>query len=501
MNVMTHALTGLRPELVMLTGAVICLFTGISKWHALRRATIGCAAASLVLAGYFVNVSPCDPENAFTGMTGLTHFFKLAAVVLGLILLMMNTGETDASDKSSDERRINTGPIAPRSEFFAFFLLSLTGLMLTAGAGDLVWLLLALELTSLPTYVMIAMSRAHRHAAESSVKYFFLGALSVAVLLLGFTLIYGATGYTDFDMIQASIQTDFAHRGGNSTLMMTGLILAILGVAFKIAAVPMHFYVADVYQGCSASVAAFLAFVPKAAGFAALIALLHLTGSHIPKPLAILLWLMTVITMVTGNVLALIQHNVKRILAYSSIAHSGYMLAGLLAGLQLGPHGQLPGNGFAALLFYLVAYGFAATAAFAVIGSLATENDETQTLDDLSGLWKHDPLLAGIMLISVLSLLGLPPLVGFIGKLQLINAAYQADMVILAVILVLNSAISAAYYLRIASACFFGKPVAETVLLPVPARRIGAITAAVFIVYLGLAGGLLVKIALQATMP
>ena len=502
MNLVVQKMTGVWPELVLLVGGIICLITGVSKSQTMRKFTVWAAATSLVAAGLLINLVSIS-DHSYNVMSGFVYFFKLAAVFLGLILLMIaaNTPDSVGSNRQTSPSGEFLPGSAVRGEFFAFFLFSITGLMLTAGAGDLVWLLLALELTSLPTYIMIALSSRHIDARESSVKYFFLGAVSVAIFLFGFTFIYGATGFTDFDHIREAIRLDLVNRGGCAPLMLVGLVLAILGISFKIAAVPMHFHVADVYQGASSAVAAFLAFVPKAAGFAALILLLQLVGSPLPEPVAAMLWALAVLTMTVGNVLALLQDNVKRLLAYSSIAHSGYMLAGLLAGMQVSSGVASLGNGIAAVLFYLVAYGLASSASFAVLSCFADQEREAQTLTDITGLGRRYPLMAGVMIVSILSLIGLPPLVGFVGKIQLIGSTFQAGFAVLAVILVLNSAVSAAYYLRIVSACFFSKPSEQIVKLPSAAGQIGAVTAAVFVIYLGMMGGQLVKIALMAVVP
>jgi len=400
-------------------------------------------------------------------------------------------------------------------------LFSLTGVMLCAGASDLVWLFLALELTSLPTYIMVATSREKAFAQEAAVKYFFLGALSAAVFLYGFALIYGATGLTEFDQISA-----YVHTNGVSPLMLTGVVLAVVGVCFKIAAVPMHFYTADVYEGAATPVSAFLAFVPKAAGFAALIALLGLVGwdhgsgkyhAELPDVLIYLIAGIAAVTMTVGNVLGLVQTRLKRVLAYSSIAHSGYMLVGLLAGPALAM--KLQGasasanfslsNGVAAVLFYLVAYGLSTVGTFAVLGCLTRpDGEEVQTYDDLSGLRYRHPWQAGVLLVSVISLVGLPPLVGFLGKLFLIGSVYAAGSGSspnaglyqgLVVLMVINSAISAGYYLRIAAVAFFGEDKGQTVEITLPTRRWGGtIAAAAALALGGLPGDWLITSAEQA---
>jgi len=485
MGTLAEKVATLWPEIIMMLGAVACLFTGLAPNPGVRRLTGVICGLALILAA--ILVGPSGQASSGVGLGAMTPFVKYATLGVGFILLLVAAGVPGNLRQVRDAEHAEVFEPANtfRGEFFAFFLMSLTGVMLTAGADDLAWLFLALELTSLPTYVLVATSRDRIAAQESAVKYFFLGAMGAAIFLYGFALIYGATGYTDFAGIARVAQ------GGEPTpLLLAGLMLSVVGICFKIAAVPMHFYTADVYQGASTSVTALLAFVPKTAGFAALILVLGLVGWPLPQPLAVLLWIIAALTMTVGNVLGLLQDNVKRVLAYSSIAHSGYILVGLLAGNVVGSDGGVLANGLAGVLFYLVAYALGTIASFAVLGCLHKRGDEAQTFNDISGLIKRHPDLAGIMVVSVLSLIGLPPLVGFLGKIYLIGPAYHAGYVWLVIITVLNSAISAAYYLRIANACVFGEPTEEGVTLaPSAARRVGAGVAALLAIAMGIGIG------------
>lgn len=504
---MIQKVAGLWPEIVMLFGATACLFIGLSHGKGPRRSTPWIAAATLVLAAVMVCKKSGAADEA-AALAGMANYIKLAVAGIGLILLMVAAGVPNRLRQTLDAEAAKTfepGDVMT-GEFYAFFLISLTGVMLTAGAGDLVWLFLALELTSLPTYVMVATSRDRIEAQEAAVKYFFLGALSAAIFLYGFALIYGATGSTEFAEITRIAQEQIAANGGNIPgLLLMGMVLAIVGICFKIAAVPMHFYAADVYEGAATPVTAFLAFVPKTAGAVALILLLSLVGWPLPAPIAALLWIIAVATMTLGNVLGLLQDNVKRVLAYSSIAHSGYIIVGLLAGPAVneatGGAGGALGDGIAAVLFYLVAYGLGTIASFAVLSCLRAGDREAQTYQHISGLHKNHPFLAALMLISVLSLVGLPPLVGFLGKVYLIGSAYGAGYTALVIILVLNSAISAAYYLRIASACYFGEPDETVVSAGLFPRYAGALIAATLAVVLGVVGNGLVNASRNATTP
>ncbi|MEM9019168.1 MAG: NADH-quinone oxidoreductase subunit N [Planctomycetota bacterium] len=511
MNPIVEKLGNLWPEITVLVGAIACLFTGLAGRQSIRRLTPAVAVLAIIIAFVLARFTGGDDAGQFLGLGGLAGYLKLAILGIGLILVLVATGTVDklkqvVQAESREGKAFDPGDDF-KAEFYAFTLFSLTGAMLCAGASDLVWLFLALELTSLPTYVMVATSRDKPFAQEAAVKYFFLGALSAAVFLYGFALIYGATGLTEFAAISAYVQAN-----GVSPLMLTGTVLAVVGVCFKIAAVPMHFYTADVYEGAATPVSAFLAFVPKTAGFAALIALLGLVGwdhgtganqTELPDVLVYLIAGIAAVTMTVGNVLGLVQTRIKRVLAYSSIAHSGYMLVGLLAGPALAMELQstMPGanfslsNGVAAVLFYLVAYGLSTVGTFAVIGCLTRpDGEEVQTYDDLAGLRHRHPFQAGVLLISVISLVGLPPLVGFLGKLFLIGAVYSAGSGDspnaglyqgLVVLMVINSAISGVYYLRIASAAFFGEDKGQTVEATMPSRRWGGAAAAAAALALG----------------
>ncbi|MEM6853405.1 MAG: NADH-quinone oxidoreductase subunit N [Planctomycetota bacterium] len=503
MNPFLEKLVTLWPEMIMLVGAVGCLATGLAPQAALRKATPWVAAGTMVFAWIVTLVSPVQDHPL--GFGGIVPYVKCLALAMGLILLMLNVGLPDKLRQSlsaESSKKFDPGNCV-RGEFYCFFLLSITGVMLTAGATDLVWLFLALELTSLPTYVMIATSRDRLVAQESAIKYFFLGALSAAVFLYGFALIYGATGFTEFGQIAGAVAATSGGEGGPSSLMILGLVLSILGLCFKIAAVPMHVYAADVYEGAATPMTAFLAVVPKTAGFAALILVIGLVGwNPLPEPIAYLLIGIAVLTMTVGNVLAFIQTNLKRVLAYSSIAHSGYLLTGLVAGFtpenvahsSEAVQGGAMGNGIAAVLFYLLAYGMATAGSFAVLACIRakhphipggdTEHD-TVTYDDLSGLWWKNPVLAGIMLVAMLSLVGMPPLAGFAGKVHLLGSIFTAEYWPLGVAVVLNSAIAAGYYLRIAMTCFFGQPNEKVSFAKAPTLIAGAIITTVAAFALG----------------
>jgi len=483
-------------------GACVCLFVGLMASPIARRWTPLFAGLSLLIAGGIVApdlVKQLPHQGSGLGPTAVA-FVKLTVIGVGLLLLMVMAGvpyklkQTADEIRESDHRgRFEPGNVIS-GEFFAFLLFSLSGVMLCAGAEDLVWLFLALELTSLPTYVLVAIARDRGQAQEAAVKYFFLGAMSAAIFLYGFTLIYGATGFTDFANIQASIAEQYAAGEGTlPPMLLMGMGLSIIGIGFKIAAFPMHFYTADVYQGAATPVTTMLAFVPKTAGIVAMMLVLGFVGWPLPSEVAALLWVMAVATMTIGNVLGVLQNNVKRALAYSSIAHSGYLLVGLLVGPGIvGDDIGAIGNGLAAVLFYLVTYGVANLGAFAVLGMVRVHGEEAETYDDIANLYRHHPMLATVMAVCVFSLMGLPPMVGFIGKVYLFGAAIAADYPLLVVIALLNAAISGGYYLRIIGAVFFGKPGTFATAERNRPAAAAAVIAMIVSIVLGFTGGYLV---------
>jgi NADH-quinone oxidoreductase subunit N len=496
----------LYPEIALFLTTCVVMVLGLSRNLSTRRLCAPVAGLGLVAAGIAAALAPAASAGP---LPYLLPYIKPVIAGVGLLLLLLQAGTVDRQE----EHDIASGlrPFNPlrttRAEFYAFFLFSLTGLMLCATATDLIWLFLALELTSLPTYIMVTISTRQSSSQEAGVKYFFLGALGAAIFLYGFALIYGGTGSTNLAQIALVIQ---AH--GLNPITTTGLMLAIVGMSFKIAAVPMHFYTPDVYEGAAAPVSAFLAFVPKTAGFVSMILLLAAVGWHygpggaagtsLPEPLRLLLWIVAALTMTVGNVLAILQSSVKRILAYSSIAHSGYMLVGVIAGPGSGRNGAtFTHNGLAAVLFYLLAYGVMNVGAFAVVACLERpardgEPVEADTVDDLKGLCATRPLLGWTMVLSALSLLGMPPLLGFFGKLPLFSSAIAAGEIPLVIVLGLNSAIAAFYYLRLAAAPLLSDPGPRSESVrhaPFAARRLAGLLSAVGVVGLMIAGNRLLE--------
>jgi NADH-quinone oxidoreductase subunit N len=492
------------PEIALVCGAVVVSMLGLAKGRGVRDSVPFVSVGFLLAAFFLIPVATTDERllGAKLLMPTLPAFAKSLITLIGIPLVLLSAGRIDAGlERAAAEGRVPFAAIrATRGEFHAFMLLSLAGACLVSTAGDLAWLFLAIELVSLPTYIMIAISRPVRAAQESALKYFFLGALSTAVVLYGFSLLYGATGTVEL-VPMAERLAQQAAGGGLSSLATMGLAIAILGLCFKIGAVPMHFYMPDVYEGAAAPVTAFIAFVPKVAGFLALILLLSTVGwtGHValvggeaipveglPQPITALLWMIAVLTMTLGNVGALLQKSVKRMLAYSSIANTGYMLIGVIAG-PLGILGSGPETvtGLHATLFFLLGYGIMNVAAFGPIASLERQGGEVDSFEDIAGLRQRSPAMAWMLAIGAFSLIGVPPLLGFWGKLFLFAAGVSAGQMALVVVAALNSAIGAWYYLRLASEPIVGHPSArsETVTpRPSPWPRLATVACALGLV-------------------
>jgi NADH-quinone oxidoreductase subunit N len=373
-------------------------------------------------------------------------------------------------------------------EFYALVLFATAGMMLMASAGDLIVVFLSLELMSLSLYVLAGLFKTRLTSAEASMKYFLLGAFATSFLLYGIALIYGATGSTNLDRIAASA----AAKGGDP-LVLIGLGLLLVGFGFKISSVPFHMWAPDVYEGAPTTITALIATGSKAAAFAALIRVLVVALRGVQPDWSALLWGVAALTMTIGNVVALAQSNLKRMLAYSSIAHAGYMLMGLVAG-------GAPGAG--AVLFYLLAYTFTTVGAFGVIALCARAGEDAVEVGDYAGLARRHPVLAATLTLFLLSLIGIPPLAGFVAKFYLFGSAVRAGYIWLTVIAVLNSAVAAYYYLRVIVYMYMREPEGEGLAVaPSFAGGLALAVALVGIVLLGVIPAPFADLAQAAVAP
>lgn len=387
---------------------------------------LGLALVS-TLRGFGMPVTHFNLDHPMISIDSLTHFVNAILLVSTIATVMVSNRYLSAIGKD-------------HGEFYALLLSSLLGMMLLAASTDLIMLFLALELMSIPIYALAGFRRDSLRSNESAVKYFIIGSFASALLLYGCALLYGATGSVDFSEIAR-------HFDPENPIALMGAGLLLVGFAFKISSVPFHQWAPDVYEGAPTTVTAFMATAVKVAAFGALLRVLAVSLEPASELIYGVLWWLAILSMTVGNVMALIQSNTKRMLAYSSIAHAGYVLVGVCVATQAG---------YAGVLFYLVVYTLMTIGAFAVLAVLAREGTEADLIDDLSGLHSTYPFAAVVMAICMFSLAGIPPLAGFWGKWYLLTAAIErasalgdSSLVILAVALVLNSAISLAYYLRI----------------------------------------------------
>jgi len=346
-----------------------------------------------------------------------------------------------------------------RGEYYVLILFSLSGMLLMAQAADLIVVFLALELLSIPLYVLAAFARPRTDSEEAGIKYFLLGAFATGFVVYGITLVFGATGNTSLAGIVSVVNLSASFGGVYNPLLLTvGAALILVGFGFKVAAVPFHMWTPDVYQGAPTSVTGFMAVGAKAAGFAALLRIFVTALPSLDAHLVPVLWGLAALTMVVGNVVAISQTNIKRLLAYSSIAHAGYIL---MAFVTYG-NPKVAADAVASALFYLVTYAITSFGAWAVVIALEKPEGKGLEISDFAGLGRKRPLLAAAMTVFMLSLTGMPPTLGLVGKFYLFRTAIEGGFIGLAIIGVLTSLISAYYYLRVVVTMYMREGDAET---------------------------------------
>ncbi len=482
---MTTNINGMCPEIIMICGALIVMLMGLSRNDTVRRSTLGVAVASLILA--FIAALRIGGIGTSAGWTlwPLATYDTLLASGVGILTILCSAGMPFGNEPEKPDRNY-------RGEYFALMLTSLAGVSMIGKTTNLIWLFLALELVSIPTYIMVATGRSNTPAQEAGIKYFFLGALSAAIYLFGFSYLYGFAGSTSYVAITAAFHAALA-TGHLPYVAIIGLIMVVIGIAYKIAAAPLHYYAPDVYQGAATPVTAFLSFAPKATGFFALIMVFNLTGWRLSggtaRVVPDLLIVLAVLTMFVGNVLALLQRNIKRMLAYSSISHSGYMLVGLAVGPFAA--GNSPASGISATLFYLGGYSIMTVGAFAALTYMQGKSDAAEDLDDIAGIAGEHPFMAACMAVCLFSLIGMPGTIGFLGKLFIVQSALAGGHAVLAVLVVINAAIAAAYYLRIVAAMYIREPWSPFAVRQSTTLKAGALLGAVLTVFFGIFPALL----------
>jgi NADH-quinone oxidoreductase subunit N len=433
----------LLPLIILVAWASMLLLVDLfipkrSKWLTAMLAAFGLA----LTLGF--TLSQVGRENSgFSGMVtldGFAVFVNALLLVSGLLGIALAYGYI---------KRMGI----ERGEYYTLMLFSLSGMMLMAQAANLIVVFLALELLSLPLYVLSAFARPKTDSEEAGLKYFLLGAFSSGFVLYGIALVYGATGSTALSGIVAAVSA-----GPPSLLLTIGAALILVGLSFKVAAVPFHMWTPDVYQGAPSAVTAFMAAGAKIAGFAALLRVFASAFPSLAVDLTPVLWALSALTMIVGNLIAISQTEIKRMLAYSSIAHAGYILMAFV------PYGnpKVAPVSIAAGLFYLVAYALTNFGAWGVVIALEQKEGRGLAISDYAGLGRKYPALAAAMTIFMLSLIGFPPTLGLVGKFYLFRAVLSGGFTGLAIIGVLTSLISAYYYLRVVVTMYMQEGEPET---------------------------------------
>lgn len=371
-----------------------------------------------------------------------------------------------------------------RGEYFVLGLFGVLGMMVMVSAHSFLTIYLGLELLALAMYAMVALQRDNLTASEAAMKYFVLGALSSGMLLYGMSMFYGATGTLDLSAVRGAIAND-----GQNIVLVFGVAFIIVGIAFKLGAVPFHMWIPDVYHGAPTSVTLFLSTVPKLAAFAMAIRLLSNGLQPLHGQWQDMIIVLSVLSMVIGNVVAIAQSNLKRMLAYSTIAHVGYLLLGILAGTP---------EGYAASMFYVIVYALMTMGAFGMIILLSRAGFEADRLEDFKGLNQRSPWYAAMMLILMFSLAGVPPTVGFYAKLAVLKAIIDLNMIWLAVVAVIVAVIGAFYYLRVVKFMYFDEAQDAAPLRAAPDMRMVISANGVAILLLGILPGPLMGVCTTA---
>jgi NADH-quinone oxidoreductase subunit N len=434
------------PELFLATMACVILLVDLFAGSARRWLTgtltlltlVGCAVityqnfgdpAALTFGNMFVD----DPVSDFLKL--LVYFAVMTVLIYGRDYLA--------------ERDLDKG------EYYLLVLFATLGMMVMISAYSFLSLYLGLEMLSLSLYAMVAIDRDSARATEAAMKYFVLGALASGLLLYGMSMIYGATGTLELGLVAQAVQDGVANR----TILVFGLVFLVAGIAFKLGVVPFHMWIPDVYHGAPTAVTLFISSAPKLAAFAMALRLLVSGLFGLAEQWQTMLMLMAVLSIAIGNLAAIAQSNIKRMLAYSGISHMGFMLLALMSGVvarEFDPMALL--NAYSSAMYYSIAYVLMALGAFGVVLLLSRPGYEAENLEDFKGLNKRSPWFAAIMMVLMLSMAGIPFFVGFFAKLSVLLAAVAADHLVVAVIAVMFSLVGAYYYLRVVKLMYFDPP-------------------------------------------
>ncbi len=456
----------IAPEIVIVVFGFLVLLIDVFLPRSEKKGYLGILSIIGVVIAFFFSIPLVGSgQSGFEGMIiadGFSIFFKITFLIITLLTLLISIGYTEREGIAF-------------GEYYALILFASLGMMLMASGTHLIIIFLGLETMSISIYVLAGMLREDRRSIEAALKYFLLGAFATGFLLYGIALIYGATGSLQLKDVASYIASKNLLK---SPMLMMSLVFLTVGFGFKIASVPFHMWTPDVYEGAPTSITAFMATGVKAAGFSALVRVFFTALSNFHTDWISIMWLISVATMTVGNIVAISQTNIKRMLAYSSIAHAGYILVAFVSGNDIGTAG---------ILFYLLAYAFMNLGAFTCVILLGKKGEENTLISDYAGIGFKYPLLSAAMTIFLLSMAGIPPLGGFMAKFYVFSAAVKSKFYWLAILGVLNSAVSVYYYLRVTVLMYFREPEREITGLRFPITSVIALVLALIgTIYMGL---------------
>ncbi len=475
-------LTLFIPELTLTVFAILVILLDlfVRQKRVLAQVSIsGLVIAGVITIAMWGNSFPAIFNNMLA-VDNFALFFKLIFLAVAFLVILASV------DYTSRFARF-------QGEYYALVLLSTLGMMLMAGAADLITLYISLELTSISLYALVGFLKDGK-STEASLKYLLLGAISSAVLLYGMALIFGFTGKTQLGEIAMVIQTMPAQTLLASPALILGMVLLIAGFGFKIAAVPFQMWVPDVYEGAPTPITAYLSVASKAAGFAIILRVFFSAFGQ-PEWLSLnwgmIFAVLAAIGMTLGNIMAIPQTNIKRLLGYSSIAQAGYLLIGLAA---MGFSAGADTAGRSGILFFLASYVFTNMGVFIAIIAISTKLNSDQ-IEDYAGMGKRTPLVALALTLGLISLIGMPPAAGFMAKFYIFSAAVQHNLLWLVIIAVINSVISAYYYLRVVKVMWLGKPASEEKISQSGTLKLALVLASLGILLLGILPGYVMRLA------
>jgi NADH-quinone oxidoreductase subunit N len=475
----------LAPELTLAATAVVVILLDLflkPKWWLAAVSILGL----VVSAGFTVSMWGGGPESLFNNLLAVDSFalfFKLLFLVIAALVILAS------ADYVAKFQRF-------QGEYYALVLLAALGMMLMAATAELISIYLALELTSISLYVLVGFLKDPK-STESALKYLLLGAVASAVLLFGMALVFGFTGQTQLGAIAQSIQAMSPAGVLASPGLIAGIVLMVAGFGFKIAAVPFHMWVPDVYEGAPTPITAYLSVGSKAAGFAVIVRVFY-SAFGMPTWLSLdwglLFAVLAAVGMTLGNVIALPQTNIKRMLGYSSIAQAGYLLVGLAA-VGFAPATDIAGR--SGLIFFLASYALTNLGAFIAIIAISNKLD-SDLIADYAGMAKRAPALALALTLCLVSLIGMPPAAGFMAKFYIFSGAVRSGLLWLVIVAVINSVISAYYYLRVVKVMWMDKPASRARVPSSPALRVALALSCLGVLLLGIIPGFVMKLAQMA---